>query len=211
MRVCTIQKGQTTWQESWGPFCGGVPATPSFLLWWLSLSTPWGSLPRGLLQPLKPALIRYLWDRLDVAWELTLPRSNPPPMTGDKKNCVLYSEFPPLNWHESPIDHSSNWVDTMVFIGCPFSIVTSSHFPTSNSFPFPINSHAHTCSVKSNSLWPHGLQPARILCPLDFPGKNTGAGCHFFLQGIFPTQWLNPCLLCLLHWRADSLPFIPFQ
>ena len=31
------------------------------------------------------------------------------------------------------------------------------------------------------------LQPARLLCPWDFPGKNTGVGCHFLLQGIFPT------------------------
>ena len=30
--------------------------------------------------------------------------------------------------------------------------------------------------------------------------------CHFLLQGIFPTQELNPCLLLLLHWQADSLP-----
>ena len=36
----------------------------------------------------------------------------------------------------------------------------------------------------------------------DSPGKNTGVGCHFFLQGIFPTRGLN---LCLLHWQADSL------
>ena len=36
--------------------------------------------------------------------------------------------------------------------------------------------------VESDSLWPHGLQPARLLCPWDFPGKNTGVGCHFLLQ-----------------------------
>ena len=40
-----------------------------------------------------------------------------------------------------------------------------------------------------------GLSPARILCPWNFPGKNTGVGCHFLLPGIFPTQGLNPCLL----------------
>ena len=34
-------------------------------------------------------------------------------------------------------------------------------------------------------------------------GKNTGVGCHDFLQGIFLTQGMNPCLL---HWQADSLP-----
>ena len=43
-------------------------------------------------------------------------------------------------------------------------------------------------------LKPHGLQPPRLLCPWDFPGKNTGVGCHFLLQGLFPTQGLNPGL-----------------
>ena len=37
----------------------------------------------------------------------------------------------------------------------------------------------------------------RLLCPRDFSGKNTGASCRFLLQGIFPTQGLNPQLLCL--------------
>ena len=46
-------------------------------------------------------------------------------------------------------------------------------------------------SVLCNSLWPHGLKPSRLLCPWDFPGKNAGVGCHFLLQGIFPTQGLN--------------------
>ena len=43
----------------------------------------------------------------------------------------------------------------------------------------------------------------RILCPWNFPGKNTGAGCHFLVQGIFLTQGWNPCVS---HWQADSLP-----
>ena len=38
---------------------------------------------------------------------------------------------------------------------------------------------------------------------------NIGVGCHALLQGIFPTQGSNPCLLCLLHWQAGSLPLIP--
>ena len=49
-------------------------------------------------------------------------------------------------------------------------------------------------SVVFDSLWPHGLWPARLLWPWDFPGKNTGVGCHTLLQGIFPTQGWNPCL-----------------
>ena len=42
-----------------------------------------------------------------------------------------------------------------------------------------------------DSLRPCGLQPARLLRRWDLPGKNTGVGCHFLLQGIFPTQGLN--------------------
>ena len=50
-------------------------------------------------------------------------------------------------------------------------------------------------SVVSDSLQLYELQPARAFCPWDFPGKNTGMGCHFFLQGIFLTQGLNLGLL----------------
>ena len=50
-------------------------------------------------------------------------------------------------------------------------------------------------SVLSDSLRVRELSPARPLCPWDFPGKNTGMGCHFPLQGIFLTQASNPSLL----------------
>ena len=43
----------------------------------------------------------------------------------------------------------------------------------------------------------------------DSPGKNTGVDCHALLQGIFPTQGSNPCLLYLLLWQAASLPLAP--
>ena len=52
-----------------------------------------------------------------------------------------------------------------------------------------------SCSVVSDSLLPHGLQPAKFFCPWDSPGKHTGVGCHDLLQGIFPTQESNPGLL----------------
>ena len=57
-------------------------------------------------------------------------------------------------------------------------------------------------SVVSDSFRPHELQPTRFLCPWDFPGKNTVMDRHSLLQGIFPTQGSN---LCILHWQADSL------
>ena len=47
---------------------------------------------------------------------------------------------------------------------------------------------------------------AGLLCPWNSPGKNTGVGCHFLLQGIFLTQGSNLSLWCLLGWQVDSLP-----
>ena len=59
------------------------------------------------------------------------------------------------------------------------------------------------CSAMSDSFTTPWTVAARLLCPWDFPGKNTGVGCHFLLQGIFPTQGSSQSLL---HWQADSLP-----
>ena len=54
-----------------------------------------------------------------------------------------------------------------------------------------------TCPTLFNS------KPARLLCPWNPPGKNTGVGCHFLPQGIFPMQGSK---LGLLHWQEASLP-----
>ena len=53
------------------------------------------------------------------------------------------------------------------------------------------------CSPAGFSV--HGILQAR----------NTGVGCHFLLQGIFPTEGPIPCLLSLLHWQTGSLPLGP--
>ena len=47
----------------------------------------------------------------------------------------------------------------------------------------------------SDTLWSHGLSLGRLLCSWNSPGKNTGAGGHSLLQGIFPTQGSNLGLL----------------
>ena len=52
-------------------------------------------------------------------------------------------------------------------------------------------------------MQPRGLQPTRLLCPWNYPGKNTGGGCHSLLQGIFLTQGLN---LGLPHCRKSLYP-----
>ena len=56
------------------------------------------------------------------------------------------------------------------------------------------------------TIWTVGLQ---ALLSMGFSGKNTGMSCHALLQGIFPTQGLNLCPLCRLHWQAGSLLLAP--
>ena len=57
--------------------------------------------------------------------------------------------------------------------------------------------YAQSCMTLCDSV-------ARLLCPCNFPGKSTGMGCHFLLQGIFLIQGSNSRLL---HWQADSFFF----
>ena len=67
-------------------------------------------------------------------------------------------------------------------------------------------------SVMSNTLPPRGLQPARLFCPWDSPGKNTGVGCHALLQGIFPAQGSKSgsshCRQILYHLSHQGSPRI---
>ena len=58
--------------------------------------------------------------------------------------------------------------------------------------------HAKSLQSCPTPVRPSGLQqPTRLLCPRDSPGKNTGVGCHFLLQGVFLIQGLNQRLLRL--------------
>ena len=58
----------------------------------------------------------------------------------------------------------------------------------------PVHTHCH-CYLVAKSwptlLWPHELQPTRLLCPWDFLGKNTGVGCRFLLQHT-PLEFIKP-------------------
>ena len=90
------------------------------------------------------------------------------------------------------------WLSDLLFDSCPGN---SLHFS-------PVL--CVSCSVMSNSLQPHGLQPTRLLGLWDSPSKNTGVGCHSLFQGIFPTQGLNRRVLyCLSHQGASPLCWIP--
>ena len=52
-------------------------------------------------------------------------------------------------------------------------------------------------SVVSDSVRPHGLQPIRLPCPWDSPGKNTGVGCHFLPQCMKVESESEVAQLCL--------------
>ena len=104
--------------------------------------------------------------------------------------------------------------------GCKFLRVTCSRDGDQTSTGYSVPLHAHLpndcqaaslfkwrraiwvrkwkCSLPSR-VWlfviPWTIASARLLHPWDSPGKNTGVGCYALLQGIFPTQGLNPGLL----------------
>ena len=92
-----------------------------------------------------------------------------------------------------------------------------SHYGKYIDVPQIIKTTIYCCcvshSVMSDSLQRHGLQPIRLLCPWDSPGKNTGAGCHALLQGIFLTQGSNSGLLhcrqILYHMSHQGSPYNP--
>ena len=61
-------------------------------------------------------------------------------------------------------------------------------------------------SVVSDTVKRYGLEPTRLFCQWNSPGKNVGMGCHALLQGIFLTQgsnpylFMSPALACHLEW-----------
>ena len=77
-------------------------------------------------------------------------------------------------------------------LGCSKCILGAVRVKRFNSIRLKVSV---SCSVVSNSLQPRGLEPIRLLCPWDSPGKKTGVGCHALLQGIFPTQGWNLSLM----------------
>ena len=85
-----------------------------------------------------------------------------------------------------------------------------------SGLPFPSPMHESgkwkwSRSVVSDSERPHRLQPTRLLCPWDFPGKSTGVGCHCLLS-LWPTK-LKIFAFCPLwempaDWSNFSMPIL---
>ena len=113
----------------------------------------------GSLPPGKPIY------KIDMLWYLTvfpfLIVSWLPSIVCSKMRCTCKI----INWNVWIAYYSFNLC--ILFHLLKFSVFSSVEF-----------SH----SVVSDSVPPHGLQPTRLLCPWDSPGKNTGVDCHFLLQ-----------------------------
>ena len=66
------------------------------------------------------------------------------------------------------------------------------------------SAHTRVCVLcRFSCVWLFAMlwtEPAGLL--LGFSRQEYWSGCHFLLQGIFPTQGSNPHLVCLLHWQA---------
>ena len=73
-----------------------------------------------------------------------------------------------------------------------------------SGLPFPSPMHESemwkwSCSVVSDSQRPHGLQPTRLLCPWDPPGKSTGVGCH--------SEFQNSLGYCCISFAVTGVPW----
>ena len=82
-----------------------------------------------------------------------------------------------------------SWVLVHKVLLCPPRV----YFPVLCKF-WQLYAAAAKSLQSSDSVRPHRQQPTKLPHPWDSPSKNTGVGCHFLLQGIFPTQGLNPGL-----------------
>ena len=78
------------------------------------------------------------------------------------------------------------------------------------TFPFPMyetEKGKWSHSVMSDSLWPHGPQPTRLLHPWDFPGKRTGVGCRCLLHGAI--SYMVPAKRCEKGQNKCKTGFLP--
>ena len=126
--------------------------------------------------------------------------------------CLGTVESQPLDHQGSPLCFLICFLDLrnvvrfVISISILDTVYTSFLFPLGLSFDLFSSSKLltyglHCCLVAQSCLTfsqPHGAQPTRLLCPWDFPCKNTGVGCHFLLQGIFLTQGF--CISCIGRW-----------
>ena len=132
---------------------------------WVAISFSWHMVVHGVTKN---------WTGLTFShWTKNLKCSSLPP--GHFQSCPHYPGH---------CDHFSAPLTLSLFISGPLHLLFI--------LPGPPSPHSHmisekwkwSCSVLSDCLQSHWLQPTWLLHPLDFPGKNTGVGCHFLLSCI---------------------------
>ena len=165
-----------------------------------------------------PCTIHSLQSRLVMSWNInyvTLDLSNGFLLPSNKITSNILStmreaQFQSLDWEDllekETATHSSILAWKTPLMEEPGELQSMGSQRVGHDWVTSLSISVHVCSVVSNSSQPHGLWPTKLFCPWNVPGKNIGVGCHFLLQGIFPTQGSNPSLSCLLNRQADSLP-----
>ena len=128
---------------------------------------------------------------------------------------MVYENSNPSPWFShTPLQHTSSWSCFLFLCVCAcvrVCVCVCVHVRVC------VCVHVHVCVCACAWVCVHvRAQPHLTLCdPMDYslPGSSVHGifqarkvGCHFLLQGIFPTQGSNRLLLILLHWQADSLP-----
>ena len=106
-------------------------------------------------------------------------------------------DCPQVSRSSSAWDQKFSSCSASVLSGGPVKLLFKSTVLVKNLPDTYVYIHLCTCvcvqSLRHIQLFAiYGLQPARLLCPWDSPGKNTGVGCHFLFQGVFPTPGIEP-------------------
>ena len=143
-------------------------------------------------------------------------RGLPRPPIGDLPNPGIKARSPTSQWILSHLSHQGS-PRKLEWVAYPFSRGTSRprnrtrvSCITRGFFTSWANRKAQrfcvcwVASIVSDSVRPHGLHPARLLCPWDSPGRNIGMGYHFLLQRNFPTQGFNLGLISTCISRHSS-------
>ena len=132
--------------------------------------------------------------------QVALEVKNPPADAGDINDVGLIPGWgrSPGGGHGNPLQYS--WSGESHGYRCLVGYGPQGHTELDTALAAQHSTAQSNCesvsgSVVSDSLRSHGLQPAKLLCPWNSLGKNTGVGSHSLLQGIFPTRGSNAGLL----------------
>ena len=168
------------------------------------------------IQPLWKTVWRFL-QKLGVKWpyDPTIPLLSiyPEETKIEKGTCTPMSAAAPFTiartWKQPRCPSSDEWIKKLWYIYTMeyYSAIKRNAFESvlmrwMNLEPIiqsevsqkEKNKYCNSLVHSLSHVWllpPHRLQPARLLCAWDSPGKNTGTGCHFLLQEIFLTQGSN--------------------